>query len=347
MKSLRIYILLSFLLTSFCWAEASQETIKIINNTGDSVGVTFPVPKYMSATISFNKIGNIAKDEYLIIALPEKFLSSDDGHSLNNLGQVTGFIRGDSGQQPPRTVLGRWSSPLKMPSEKSFGCRAAVWSLSGGLKISDLKNSRGVSLNDYGFIAVSRVSDLPHPDVLWDINANEYEEQSPSKWANEKIAKRRIKLNVYDHIHSEFYTNANGSSLSIKYNPFDPDTKPELYLVNSGKYKVVAFESDLHVNKKRLRTALPIMSIRLNDDDGVVAIVNIGGKQAIGSWSPSEGATVSGCLQDNPNFKGYTDFAIAGFNNKGQILLRADVGEPDQLEYNPIKPQMYLLSYKN
>ena len=99
--------------------------------------------------------------------------------------------------------------------------------------------------------------------------------------------------------------------------------------------------------RRALRTGLPIVNARLNDNDKIIVMVKVNGKQAIGSWGKKEGATVSGCLQDNPHFKGYTNFAITGFNNSGQILLRADVNNPNELEYIPVKPRMFLLIPKN
>ena len=248
---------------------------------------------------------------------------------------------------------------LKWLGKKDMGGFAAIWSLSGGLITSELKNSRAVAINDFGFVAVSQESDLPSPDVLWNIDTNEFEFQQ--KLIDKKdIGKKCIKSFSPGYLQFRFPLVHNGyakewsrmpGSFVVDINEQEDmllidsnnNLLPDLFFTKSGRTSVVRFQSDLYVNKKRLGTGLPIVNARLNDNDEIVAIVNVNGKQAIGSWGKEEGSTVSGCLQDNPHFKGYTHFAIAGFNDNGQILLRADVGVMDQIEYTPVKPRMFLI----
>ena len=239
-----------------CSTSTGQQTIAIINNTSGSVQVTHPIPEYSKATISFTKIGKIDHDdEYVIIALPENFLSCDNGHSLNNLGQVAGFIRDNKVQSLKINPRQRWGSPLQMPSEKAHGCQAAIWSLSNGLIKSALKNSRAVALNDYGFVAVSRAGDLPNPDVLWDVNTNDFE--AGPKWTDkENIGTRRIKISIFDHMRKILDINENKTSLTIMYDPFNHRYEPELTLVNSGKYSIIPFENDLDVNTTRIENRI-------------------------------------------------------------------------------------------
>lgn len=345
MKTIRSKILAPSLLMvhAITLSNIESSKIEIINNTDQSLKFTHNLPDSTKATITFTSLDKVTlNNEYILISLPEEFLSSDDGHSLNNLGQVAGSIKDAKAQPFKPNPKNQWHSPLQMPSEKVHGYQAAVWSLANNLITSKLKNSRAVALNDSGFVAISQGSDLPNPSVLWDINTDDFE----SWTAKDNIGKRKIKVSIYDHMTKIADSNEKKSSLSIVYNPFDPQSMPELRLVNSGKFNVIPFEQELDVNTKRLKTALPIVNARLNDNDKVVVMVKVNGKQAIGSWGKKEGTTVSGCLEDNPHFKGFTNFAIAGFNNQGHILLRADVNKPNELEYKPIKPRMYLLMPK-
>jgi hypothetical protein len=237
----------------------------------------------------------------------------------------------------------RWKSPLKMTSEKGYGCSPAVWSLFGGLMRCDLKNSRAVSLNNDGLIAISRNRDLPNPDILWNPNTNELEEVDFQLLKNKgKEAEIPLKVNVYNHMNGILDTN--GKSSLVLQGRLSKD--PELHLVTSEKYRVVPLPN-LYIKHKRTRTGFPSVNVCLNDNDKVIAMVNVDGKQAIATWDKSNGVIVSGCLQDNPHFKGFTNFEIVGFNNNEQILLRADIGEIDQIEYNPFKPCMYLLTPKS
>jgi hypothetical protein len=340
MKFIANILVFSLLLVSIT---TLSDTIEIINNSDQSLKITHAVSEYTKATINFTKLEqNIHHNEYQIIALPEDFLSCDEGYSLNNLGQVAGFIHNEKNPPFKRNTLQHNGSPLQSASEKSNGCQAAVWSLVDGLITSKLKNSRAVALNDTGFAAISRSSDLPFPDVLWDLKNNEF--VAGPKWTDkENIGNRKIKVSIYDHMNRVIDVNEKGSSLTITHNPFDPQNEPEFILHHSGKYIIIPFEHGPDINTKRLRTALPIVSARLNGNDQVVAILKINDKQAIGNWVKKDGITISSCLQDNPHLKEYTNFSLCGFNNQGQILIRADTNSRNELEYKPVKPRMFLL----
>lgn len=322
----------------------NKPRIEIVNNTDNALKVEHNIPQFTKALI-FLELTKLkpSNDSYTIIELPENFLACDDGCVLNNNGQVAGYTFIKNGP-PLKPNLAYRGTQFQKGEEKNYNKIAAVWDTTKGLISSGLKNSRAVSLNNLGFVAITRdIFDMPSPNVLWDMATNDLVLNHDFK--KQTTGSNAIKLFISgQHSVSGLYrfrldSNEKGSDLLISNNS---DVNSELFLHYAGKDRLILFPHEFFINTARARTGLPIINARLNNNDEVIALLKNGNDYIIGKWQKDGRITISEPLRKKPELKLYSSFEILGFNNKGQILIRADITDMQQIEYKPNKPQLFL-----
>lgn len=324
----------------------NKPTIKIVNNTDNALKVEHSIPVFTKALI-FIELTKLkpSNDNYSIIELPENFLACDDGYVLNNNGQVAGYtlIKNGLPLKPNPAYRG---TQFQKSEEKNHNKIAAVWDITKGIISSGLKNSRAVSLNNLGFVAIARdIFDTTNPNILWDMVTNDL--VLNHDFNKQKTGSHAIKLFISgQHSVSGLYrfrldSNEKGADLLISNNS---DFNPELFFHYAGKDRLILFPHEFFINTTRVKTGLPIINARLNDNEEVIALLKNGNDYIIGKWQKDGRITVSESLHKKSELKQYSSFAILGFNNKGQILIRADITDMQQIEYKPNKPQLFLLS---
>lgn len=295
-------------------------------------------------------------DEYYVTELPENMYTVSDRNVLNNHGQIAGFI-----QQNKKTFLSPIARPrLVNIAKDNDNCNAIIWDAYKGIYNCPLKgNNRSFALNDHNFVAISNNHNNHAETIIWDVTTNELKNLgiNPSPYNEPKMINNKNILlmsdgsvwdficnmkpnipNTYNGFPAISISDANqlcpwlglgmhyldfnkkGTALAANYS-----IPAQLYLQFPSKTLLaITFEHELNINPNRLKTSLPAMNARINDNDTVVAILKINNKSeyAIGMQTKDSSQIIIH-LKDIPILNKYTCFEIVGFNNKQQILIQA------------------------